>query len=177
MLKLEKAIALNETFDETLFSSLVSIIRDMHQKHMQEDKENIFEMILLLQYLEVENIPVVLFAKTSYEASDFSIDEFIHEIKNSSFGTINGHDDDRQLNTHDLVKSALQIYMTEVETDVLITNEKLLGKLLRAFFLLMDKDNKQKSDLRRHTLLVPHARAVLEKLKSEMKGPQKVHKT
>ncbi|XP_052090140.1 uncharacterized protein LOC127726712 [Mytilus californianus] len=170
MLKLEKTIAVNETFDETLFSSLVSIIRDMHMKYKQEGKQHIFEMLLLLQFLEAENIPVVLFTKTSYEASDFCIDDLIYEIKNSSFGTIDDHDDNRKISTHDLVKSALEIYMTEMEAEVLLTNEKLLKKLLRAFFLLMDKDNKHKSDLQRHTLLVPHARAVLEKLKAEMKG-------
>ncbi|CAC5403782.1 unnamed protein product [Mytilus coruscus] len=38
----------------------------------------------------------------------------------------------------------------------------------------MDKDNKHKSDLQRHTLLVPHARAVLEKLKAEMKDKLEV---
>lgn len=173
MLRLEKTFAVSETFmDETLFSSLVSIIRDMHKKYKQEGKEHIFEMILLLQFLEVENIPVVLFTKTSYEASNFCIDDLIYEIKNSSFGTIDEHDDDRQLNTHDLVKSALEIYMTEMGADFQLTHEKLLRKLLRAFFLLMDKDNKQKSDLQRHTLLVPHARVVLEKLKAEMKNKQ-----
>ncbi|XP_071135814.1 uncharacterized protein [Mytilus edulis] len=175
MLRLEKTLAVSETFmDETLFSSLVSIIRDMHKKYKQEGKEHIFEMLLLLQFLEVENIPVVLFTKTSYEASNFCIDEFIYEIKNSSFGTIDEHDDNRKINTHDLVKSALEIYMTEMEAEVLLTNEKLLRKLLRAFFLLMDKDNKHKSDLQRHTLLVPHARAVLEKLKAEMKDKLEV---
>ncbi|XP_076079735.1 uncharacterized protein LOC143049857 [Mytilus galloprovincialis] len=173
MLNFEKTNAVIETIDETLFSSLVSIIRDMHKKYKQDGKEHIFEMILLLQYLEVEKIPIVLFTKTSDVASNFCIDEFIYEIKNSSFGTIYGHDDNRQINTHDLVKSALEIYMTDMES-FQITHEQLLRKLLRAFFLLMDKDNKQKSDLQRHTLLVPHARAVLEKLKAEMKDKLEV---
>lgn len=48
---------------------------------------------------------------------------------------------------------------------ILSTKEKVLRKLLRAFYLLMDKDNNDSLDLLRHNLLLPHASSVIRHLK------------
>ncbi|XP_052090104.1 uncharacterized protein LOC127726694 [Mytilus californianus] len=174
LLQFEESMAVKEQItDETLFHSLVSLIDNMHEKYKREGKEHIFEMLLSLQFLEVETIPVVLFEKFDSDVSLLSINDLLYEIRNSSFGTIyiekrNSSEEvaeERQINTHDVVRLALQIYMTDKQGIIHTSNEKILRKLLRALFMLMDKDNHNPSDLHRHTLLLPHACAVIKHLK------------
>ncbi|CAC5386109.1 unnamed protein product [Mytilus coruscus] len=174
LLEFEESMAVKEQItDKTLFHSLVSLIDNMHEKYKREGKEHIFEMLLSLQFLEVETIPVVLFEKFDSDVSLLSINDLLYEIRNSSFGTIyiekrNSSEEvaeERQINTHDVVRLALQIYMTDKQGIIHTSNEKILRKLFRALFMLMDKDNHNPSDLHRHNLLLPHACAVIKHLK------------
>ncbi|XP_063402447.1 uncharacterized protein LOC134686695 [Mytilus trossulus] len=177
LLEFEESMVVKEqTTDKTLFHSLVSLIDNMHEKYRQDHKEHIFEMLLSLQFLEVESIPVVLFTKFDSKISSVSINDLLFEITNSSFGTINKEKrytsgeiaEERQINTHDVVRVALQIYITNKQSIIHTSKENILRKLLRAFFLLMDKDNQNPVDLRRHNLILPHACSVIKHLKKNI---------
>lgn len=177
LLEFEESMTVKDQIsDKTLFLSLISLVENMHEKYKKEGKEHIFEMLLSLQFLEVETIPVELFTKFGSEISFFNINDLLYEIKNCSFGSIDERNssfsssekvtEQRKISTHDVVRLALQIYMTIDKQGInLSTNEKVLRKLLRAFYLLMDKDNNDSLDIIRHNLLLPHARSVIRHLK------------
>lgn len=176
LLEFEESMTVKEQLtDTTLFRSLISLVENMHNKYKRESKEHIFEMLLSLQFLDVEAIPVVLFTKFDSKISSFSINDLLYEIRNSSFGTIEKRTyssstdekvvEERTINTHDVVRIALQIYMSNKKYINHTKNDKILRKLSRAFFLLMDKDTKNQSDVYRHNLLLPHACAVINHLK------------
>lgn len=174
LLEFEESMAVKEQI--ILFHSLVSLIDNMHEKYKRDGKDHIFEMLLSLQFLEVEAIPVVLFTKFDSKISSVSINDLLFEITNSSFGTINiekrntsGESaEERQINTHDVVRVALQIFITNKQSIIHTSKENILRKLLRAFFLLMDKDNQNPVDLRRHSLILPHASSVIKHLKKNI---------
>ncbi|CAC5402499.1 unnamed protein product [Mytilus coruscus] len=148
-----------------MFSSLITILNEIHQQYQEENHLEVFEMLLMLQYLHVEKIPVTIFSNINTEGSRMGVDDLLHVIDNCSFGTVEGEDDGmydcRLLSTHDVVVFALEIYCEHEGTNIYSSKKELVEKLLGSVFLLMDKDNGSRNSLRHHTLLLPHARAVI----------------
>lgn len=168
ILKVEESRAVKSKVNYKMFSLLVSILHEIHQKYQEENKEEIFEMFLMLQYVQVELIPVTVFSNINVQNSRMDTDDLLYVVENYSFGTVEGEDDGmydrRLLSTHDVVVFALEIYCEYKETYIHWSKEDLLQKLLGSFFLLMDKDNVSRSSLKHHTLLLPHARSVIDHL-------------
>lgn len=165
ILKVEESRAVKSKVKFKIFSLLVSILHEIHQKYQEDNKEEIFEMCLMLQYVQVEKIPVTIFSNINVQNSRMDTDDLLYVVENCSFATIEGEDDGmydrRLLSTHDVVVFALEIYCDYRGTYIHCSKEDLLQKLLGSFFLLMDKDNVSRFSLQHHTLLLPHARSVI----------------
>ncbi|CAC5393383.1 unnamed protein product [Mytilus coruscus] len=168
ILKVEDSRAVKSKVKYKMFSILISVLREIHQKYQEDKKEEIFEMFLMLQYVQVEKIPVTVFSNINVKNSRMDTDDLLYVVENCSFGTVEGEDDGmydcRLLSTHDVVVFALEIYCEYKGTYIHWSKEDLLQKLLGSFFLLMDKDNVSRSSLQHHTLLLPHARSVIDHL-------------
>ncbi|XP_052088263.1 uncharacterized protein LOC127725374 [Mytilus californianus] len=168
ILKVEESRAVKSKVKDKMFSLLISILREIHQKYQEDKKEEIFEMFLMLQYMQVEKIPVTIFSNINVKNSRMDTDDLLYVVENCSFGTVEGEDDGmydyRLLSTHDVVVFALEIYCEYKGTNIHRSKEDLLQKLLGSFFLLMDKDNVSRSSLQHHTLLLPHTRSVINHL-------------
>ncbi|VDI78804.1 Hypothetical predicted protein [Mytilus galloprovincialis] len=151
--------------NKTLFKALIQFIDVLENAETQK----VFDMILSLQYLEIEEIPLLLFDFFGSDSpeTNYAIEtnNFIQALRKFSFGKIEGKDDDRVLSTHYAVVSALKIF-SEQQKEVLNTKFQtqdriLLKQLLRAFMHVMDKDNRSKTDFRRNKMMVQHARSAL----------------
>lgn len=168
ILKVEESRAVKSKVKFKMFSLLVSILHEIHKKYQEENKEEIFEMCLMLQYVLVEKIPVTIFSNINVQNSRIDTDDLLYVVENCSFGTVEGEDDGmydrRLLSTHDVVVFALEICCEYRGTYIHCSKEDLLQKLLGSFFLLMDKDNVSRFSLQHHTLLLPHARSVINHL-------------
>jgi hypothetical protein len=74
----------------------------------------VFDMILSLQFLEIDEIPVLLFdflsSDTDYANQAMETNNFIQAMQTFSFGKIEGEDDNRFLCTHLAVIRALKIF-------------------------------------------------------------------
>lgn len=141
-------------------TSLVELLGNLKDRCERSKKSHIFEMLLMLQFLEVEDIPVTLFG-TMFDT--LQVDEFVHEVNNNSIGFIKGLDDNRVLTVHELALMAINEF-THGELKI-----ELLKKLLRSFFLSLDKDNNNEKDLIRHKALLPHARKVIDCIETLIK--------
>ncbi|XP_063401890.1 uncharacterized protein LOC134686148 [Mytilus trossulus] len=152
--------------NKTLFKALIQFI------DILENTENlkVFDMILSLQFLEIEEIPVLLYDFFVSESPDtghaVETNNFIQALQKFSFGKIEGVDDERVLSTHYAVVSALKIFSEQQKSNhchtKFQTREKnLLKQLLRAFMYVMDKDNRSKMDFKRNKMMVQHARSAL----------------
>ncbi|XP_052087243.1 uncharacterized protein LOC127724345 [Mytilus californianus] len=152
--------------NKTLFKALIQFIDIL--KNTENPK--VFEMILSLQFLEIEDIPVLLFDYFVSDSPDTNhaveTNNFIQALQKFSFGKIEGEDDDRVLSTHYAVVTSLKIFCEQQKSNVghmkLQTRERnLLKQLLRAFMYVMDKDNRSKIDFKRNKMMVQHARSAL----------------
>ncbi|VDH96228.1 Hypothetical predicted protein [Mytilus galloprovincialis] len=157
--------------NKTLFKALIQFIDIL--KNTENPK--VFDMMLSLQFLEIEDIPVLLFdffVSDSHNTNHaVETNNFIQALQKFSFGKIEGEDDDRVLSTHYAVVSALKIFSEQHKSKVgdgEVLNIKcrtkdinLLKQLLRAFVYVMDKDNRSKIDFKRNKMMVQHARLAL----------------
>lgn len=163
-LKVEEIRVKTGTVSNRLFLSLITILHEIHHQYQEKNQLEVFEMLLMLQYLHVEKIPVTIFSNINTEGSGMDVDDLVHVVDNCSFGIVEGQDDgmydNRLLRTHDLVVSALAIYCEREDVNISLKKE-LVEKLLGSLFLLMDKDNESRNSFKHHTLLLPHARAVI----------------
>lgn len=157
--------------NKTLFKALIQFI------DILENTENskVFDMILSLQFLGIEDIPVLLFNFFVSDSPDTNqaveTNNFIQALQKFSFGKIEGEDDDRVLSTHYAVVSALKIFSEQQKSKVgheealyikfRTKDINLLKQLLRAFMYVMDKDNRSKIDFKRNKMMVQHARSAL----------------
>ncbi|XP_060074610.1 uncharacterized protein LOC132554321 [Ylistrum balloti] len=176
--KLDSKLAQLEESNRSLYSDLDTLIRIM-EKELDEDA---IEMFRMTQFLENENIPVVLFellfpysesscedADKKFEQDDFatcnslSIDSLVQTVQKFSMGTIQGIDDKRTLTTHTAVSFTLEAYTDEE------TKRRLLKKLLWPFALILDKNNRNPDDYSRIVSILPHARSVLLKAQTLLK--------
>lgn len=168
ILKVEESRVIKRTVSNQMFSSLITILHEIHQQYQEENQLEVFEMLLMLQYLHVEKIPVTIFSNINTEGSRMGADDLLHVIDNCSLGTVQGEDDGmydcRLLSTHDVVVLVLSIYCEHEGRTIYLSKKELVEKLLGSFFLLMDKDNESRHSFKHHTLLLPHARAVINHL-------------
>ena len=129
----------------------------------EEEGKDVFDMILVLQFLGLEDIPVLLldFLPTDNGLNHRGLNttNFIQAIQKFSFAMLRGEDDDRLFNVHfAVIKSIAQF--TSMDDKV-----RLIRKLLIAFMWLMDKDNYDPKDYKRNNMLLPHAISVLQNVK------------
>ncbi|KAJ8305977.1 hypothetical protein KUTeg_016522 [Tegillarca granosa] len=132
----------------------------------QDLKENLkpeaFEMFQMTQFLGNEDIPICLlefcYRKNGYSENSETtmISNFlVQELQRSSFGTVEGEDENRRLSVHSSILLTLSLFTSEKE------KRELLEKLLWRFSLLFDKDVFIKKDSLRMKQLIPHANAFL----------------
>ncbi|OWF56644.1 uncharacterized protein LOC110445293 [Mizuhopecten yessoensis] len=152
------------------FSNLNTFIRIM-EKDLDKDATEMFQMT---QFLENENIPIILFDLLSPSSercnegiageiqhddvetcSSLSTDSLVQAVQKFSFGTVQGIDDKRLLNTHTAVSLTLQAFTDEKR------KRRLLNRLLWTCALILDKDNRHQDDYNRMASVLPHARSVL----------------
>lgn len=160
--------------NKTLFKGLLQFIGILQKN----ENSKVFDMILSLQFLEIDEIPVLLFdflsSDTDYANQAMETNNFIQAMQTFSFGKIEGEDDNRFLCTHLAVIRALKIFTDQSlppapDTDVGSVTHKhapqrssnLLKQLLKAFMYVMDKDNRSYVDLSRNKIVVHHAKSVL----------------
>lgn len=126
-----------------------------------EEGKDVFDMMLILQFLGLEDIPVLLldFLPTDNGHRGLNTTNFIQAIQKFSFAMLRGEDDDRLLNVHFAVIKSIADF-TSMDDKV-----KLIRKLLTAFMWLMDKDNYDPKDYKRNNMLLPHAISVLQNVK------------
>ncbi|CAG2231883.1 unnamed protein product [Mytilus edulis] len=144
-------------------------LRKIEDNHFHRCSRKCGDSKGFLQYLEIEEIPLLLFDFFGSDSpeTNYAIEtnNFIQALRKFSFGKIEGKDDDRVLSTHYAVVSALKIFSKQ-QKEVLNTKFQtkdniLLKQLLRAFMHVMDKDNRSKTDFRRNKMMVQHARSAL----------------
>ncbi|CAC5419035.1 unnamed protein product [Mytilus coruscus] len=135
----------------------------------KDEVEEVFDMVLILQFLSLEDIPILLFqflpAKEGSEDQALNPESFIEAIQKFSFGYLRGEDDDRYICTHLAVTKTIDCY-TSNEDKV-----RLLKNVLKALMWLLDKDNIHEKDYKRNHDLLPHAILVIrhyETLKNEI---------
>ncbi|OWF56646.1 uncharacterized protein LOC110445310 [Mizuhopecten yessoensis] len=153
-----------------LFSNLNTFIRIM-EKDLDKDATEMFQMT---QFLENENIPIILFDLLSPSSErcnedidgeiqhddvatcySLSTDSLVQAVQKFSFGTVQGIDDKRLLNTHTAVSLTLQAFTDEKR------KRRLLNRLLWTCALILDKNNRHQDDYNRMASVLPHARSVL----------------
>ncbi|KAJ8305489.1 hypothetical protein KUTeg_016034 [Tegillarca granosa] len=123
-------------------------------------KPGVFEMFQMLQFLEKDDIPIILLEYVYREEGQFDTmllsNYLVQAVQSRSLGIIGGEDDNRLLNIHGVVASTLHMCTPFLE------KKRLMKKLIWGFALLMDKDVYQKEDRRRLELLIPQARSALK---------------
>ncbi|CAC5365383.1 unnamed protein product [Mytilus coruscus] len=126
----------------------------------KDEVEEVFDMVLILQFLSLEDIPILLFqflpAKEGEDEDKIlNPESFIEAIQKFSFGYVRSEDDDRSIWTHQMVIKTIDRY-TSVEDKV-----RLLKKVLKALMWLLDKDNIHEKDYKRNQDLHSHAILVI----------------
>lgn len=146
-----------ESKEITLFTAMKFFI---YTDLMDNIKPGVFEMFKMLQFLEKDDIPIILleyvYRKDGQYDTMLLSNYLVQAVQSRSLGIIGGEDDNRLLNIHGVVASTLHMCTPLPE------KEKLIKKLIWGFALLMDKDVYHKEDRRRLELLIPQARSALK---------------
>lgn len=142
---------------------LFKMLHTYLERLQDEEGKDVFDMILVLQFLGLEDIPVLLLdflpTDNGLNHKGLNTTNFIQAIQKFSFAMLRGEDDDRLFNVHFAVIKSITDF-TSMEDKV-----KLIRKLLIAFMWLMDKDNCDPKDYKRNNMLLPHAISVLQNVK------------
>jgi hypothetical protein len=67
-----------------------------------DEREDVFDMVLVLQFLAIEDIPVLLFGflptTRNQKYQELNTENFIQAVQKFSFGVLHGEDEDRFIN-------------------------------------------------------------------------------
>lgn len=156
--EMDKLVGLGSESDskKKLFSTIIFYLNILKEDEGQE----VFDMVLALQFLALEEIPVLIFdffpTDDGQRHQVFHTTNFIQAIQRFSFGFLRGEDDERFITTHLAVVRAIEMITTPQD------KKRLLKKILTALMWLMDKDNSNTKDYNRNSILLPHAIKVLK---------------
>ncbi|XP_071135025.1 uncharacterized protein [Mytilus edulis] len=165
----KSTISIDKMLSDSVNRKLYEVLTEFLNILKKDEVEEVFDMVLILQFLSLEDIPILFFqflpAKEGSEDQALNPESFIEAIQKFSFGYIRGEDDDRYICTHLAVTRTIDCY-TSKEDKV-----RLLKKVLKALMWLLDKDNIHEKDYKRNHDLLPHAILVIrhyETLKKEV---------
>lgn len=157
--EIDKIVKSSSLENRKLFEVLTQFLEILKN----DEGEDVFDMVLVLQFLAIEDIPVVLFdflpTNRHQTYHELNTENFIQAVQKFSFGVLRGEDEDRFINTHLAVVKTIGAY-TQIEDKV-----RLCKKLLTALMLLMDKDNYHPKDYNRNSNLMQHAISILQHVK------------
>ncbi|CAG2209493.1 unnamed protein product [Mytilus edulis] len=165
----KSTILIDKMLSDSENRKLYEVLTEFLNILKKDEVEEVFDMVLILQFLSLEDIPILFFqflpAKEGSEDQALNPESFIEAIQKFSFGYIRGEDDDRYICTHLAVTRTIDCY-TSKEDKV-----RLLKNVLKALMWLLDKDNIHEKDYKRNHDLLPHAILVIrhyETLKKEV---------
>ncbi|XP_076076855.1 uncharacterized protein LOC143047606 [Mytilus galloprovincialis] len=147
---------LSSSLDRKLFGVLTEFLNVLKRDEVAE----VFDMVLILQFLSLEDIPILLFQflpANEGEGDQGNQESFIEAMQKFSLGLLRGEDDERFINTHLAVTTTIDEY-TSIEDKV-----RLLKKVLTSLMWLLDKDNINDKDYKRNNDLLPHAISVIRR--------------
>ena len=157
--EIDKIVKSSSLENRKLFEVLTQFLEILKN----DEGEDVFDMVLVLQFLAIEDIPVVLFdflpTNRNQTYHELNTENFIQAVQKFSFGVLRGEDEDRFINTHLAVVKTIGAY-TQIDDKV-----RLCKKLLTALMLLMDKDNYHPKDYSRNSNLMQHAISILQHVK------------
>ena len=157
--EIDKIVKSSSSENRKLFEVLTQFLEILKN----DEGEDVFDMVLVLQFLAIEDIPVVLFdflpTNRNQTYHELNTENFIQAVQKFSFGVLRGEDEDRFINTHLAVVKTIDAY-TQKDDKV-----RLCKKLLTALMLLMDKDNHLPKDDSRNNNLMQHAMSILQRVK------------
>jgi hypothetical protein len=157
--EIDKFVKSSSSENRELFEVLTQFLEILKN----DERGDVFDMVLVLQFLAIEDIPVLLFdflpTTRNQKYQELNTENFIQAVQKFSFGVLHGEDEDRFINTHLAVVRTIAAY-TQIDDKV-----RLCKKLLTALMLLMDKDNYNPKDYSRNNNLMQHAISILEHVK------------
>lgn len=167
----KSTILIDKMLSDSENRKLYEVLTEFLNILKKDEVEEVFDMVLILQFLSLEDIPILFFqflpAKEGSEDQALNPESFIEAIQKFSFGYIRGEDDDRYICTHLAVTRTIDYYTSKHKEDKI----RLLKNVLKALMWLLDKDNIHDKDYKRNHDLLPHAILVIrhyEILKKEV---------
>ncbi|XP_071135027.1 uncharacterized protein [Mytilus edulis] len=165
----KSTILMDKMFFDSENRKLNEVLTEFLNILKKDEVEKVFDMVLILQFLSLEDIPILFFQflpeKEGSEDQALNLESFIEATQKFSFGYIRGEGGDRYMCTHLAVTRTIDCY-TSKEDKV-----RLLKNVLKALMWLLDKDNIHEKDYKRNRDLLPHAILVIrhyETLKKEV---------
>lgn len=155
---IENSKITKDKYNDRPLTSFVRMIGELEESYNKNKNTHIFEMLLMLQFLESEDIPVILFY-TMFDT--LKVNDFLYEVEYFSLGFRKQSEDYTMLTVHEMAVTALNQF-TKDHTSASSLKINLLKHLLRSLFLSMDKDNITDNDVRRLNALLPHAHKVID---------------
>lgn len=142
--------------DKALFSALEFQIFTSLKNSVDP---HIFQMFQMLQFLSIDDVPLLLFDFLPHESSRSSsliTNAFVNALQTNSFGDLGGEDETRFITIHSSISLTLDMHTAEDE------KSELLKQLVWALNLLLNKDVFLNRDLIRQQMMLPHLRSVLK---------------